>query len=66
MARFIKNSTKEMKPRFYGMMQTVWSGTDQFIDAFYGKQQANAGGRSNPADAFKALFSKMDEVGKVN
>jgi hypothetical protein len=47
-------------------MQTVWSGTDQFIDAFYGKQQANAGGRTNPADAFKALFSKMDEVGKVN
>ena len=48
------------------MMQTVWSGTDQFIDAFYGKQQANAGGKINPADAFKALFRRMDELGKEN
>jgi N-acetyl-beta-hexosaminidase len=66
MARFRKNATKEMKPRYYGMMQTVWSGTDQFIDAFYGKQQTNAGGRTNPADAFKALFRRVDELEKEN
>jgi hypothetical protein len=66
MARFRKNTTMEMNPRYYGMMQTVWSGTDQFIDAFYGNQSANAAGRANPADAFKALFRRMDELEKEN
>jgi hypothetical protein len=66
MARFRKNTTKEMNPLYYGMMQTVWSGTGQFIDAFYGKQPANAGGRANPADGFKALFRRMDELEKEN
>jgi hypothetical protein len=66
MARFRKNTTKEMKPRYYGMMQTVWSGTDQFIDAFYGKQPANASGRGNPADGFKALFKRINELEKGN
>ncbi|HUX94729.1 MAG TPA: family 20 glycosylhydrolase [Bacteroidales bacterium] len=66
MARFRKNTTKEMKPRYYGMMQTVWSSTDQFIDAFYGKQPANATGRGNPADGFKAMFRRIDEIEKGN
>ena len=66
MARFRKNTTKEMKSRYYGMMQTVWSSTDQFIDSFYGKQPANAAGRGNPADGFKALANRMDEIEKEN
>jgi len=45
-------------------MQTVWSSTDQFIDAFYGKQPANAAGRGNPADGFKAMAKRMDEIEK--
>ncbi len=64
MARFIKNTTNEMKPRYYGMMQTVWSSTDQFIDAFYGKQPANAAGRGNAADGFKALYKRINELEK--
>ena len=64
MARFRKSTTKEMKPRYLGMMQTVWSGTDQFIDAFYGKQTANPEGRTSSADSFKALFRRIDELEK--
>jgi hypothetical protein len=44
----------------------IWSGTSQFIDAFYGKKSANAGGKANPADGFKALFGVMDELEKEN
>ena len=62
MARFRKNTTKEMNPRYYGMMQTVWSSTDQFIDAFYGKQKAGATGRGNAADGFKALYKRINEL----
>lgn len=35
-----KSTTKEMKQRYYCMMQTIWSGTDQIIDAFYGDHLA--------------------------
>jgi hypothetical protein len=66
MARFRRNATKEMKPRYYGMMQTVWSSTDQFIDAFYSKEQPNAGGKANPSDGFKALSKRMEELEKEN
>lgn len=62
MARFRTNTTSEMKPRYYGIMQTVWSSTDQFIDAFYGKQPAGPAGRRNPADGFKALYTRINEL----
>lgn len=61
-ARFRKNSTKEMNPRYYGIMQTVWSSTTQFIDAFYGRQSPEMAKRGNPADGFKALFKKINET----
>src|SRR5512133_1807091 len=64
MARFRKYATKEMNPRYYGMMQTVWSFTDQFIDSFYGKKPSGGERRSNSSDAFKAMFTRMDELEK--
>ncbi len=66
MAKFRKYATPDMKPRYYGMMQTVWSGTDVFINSFYGKSSSDAGGRQSPADAFKAMFMRMDELEKEN
>ncbi len=64
MAKYIKYATTEMKPRYLGMMQTVWSHTDEFIDAFYGKQSGNAARRGNQADGFKAMFKRIDELEK--
>jgi hypothetical protein len=71
MAKFRKYATPEMKPRYYGMMQTTWMGTDGFIDGFYGKLTDEAKGAvhpDNPAytpwDTFKAMFKKMDELEK--
>ncbi len=66
MARFVKYATDEMKPRYLGVMQTVWSHTDEFIDSFYGKQSPDAGGRSNQADGFKAMYKRIDELEKMN
>jgi N-acetyl-beta-hexosaminidase len=64
MARFRKYATREMKPRYFGMMQTVWSETDEFIDSFYGKAPADSRGRRSPADAFKAMFTRISELEK--
>ncbi len=65
MARFVKYATDEMKPRYLGVMQTVWSHTDEFIDSFYGKQSLEAGGRSNQADGFKAMYKRIGELEKM-
>ena len=66
MAKFRKYATPQMKPRYYGMMQTVWSETDEFIDGFYGKTSADSRRRRSPADAFKAMFTRIDELEKEN
>src|SRR4030095_16093984 len=36
MVNFRQTASKEMKENFYGMMQTVWSGTMPFLRGFYG------------------------------
>ncbi len=71
MARWRKSATKEMKDRYYGMMQTVWSGPEQFLDGFYGVNVKAPGGDASPEnkgltpwDSFKALYKRMDELGK--
>ena len=66
MAKYRKYATPEMKSRYYGMMQTVWGGTDDFIDSYYGKSKAEPARRPSPADAFKAMFSKINELEKEN
>jgi hypothetical protein len=37
MAKFRKYATPEMKPRYYGMILTTWTGPDGFIDGLNGK-----------------------------
>jgi len=69
-AKWRKTATKEMKPRYYGMVQTVWSGPSQFIDGFYGIKSNSTNPINNPTnpnvtsawETFKVLYSKMDEL----
>jgi hypothetical protein len=37
MIRFREHSSPEMSRHFQGIIQTVWSGTDSFLQAYYGK-----------------------------
>jgi N-acetyl-beta-hexosaminidase len=39
MQNFRQNSNDVLKNRFFGVMQTVWTGSDNFLDAYYGKDQ---------------------------
>jgi hypothetical protein len=71
MAKFRKYATPEMKPRYYGMMQTTWMGTDGFIDGFSGKLSEDAKGAVHPDnsgytpwDTFRAMYKRMDELEK--
>jgi hypothetical protein len=71
MARWIKYATPEMKPRYYGMMQTCWVSTEGFIDGFYGNLSPAAKRSVHPRneaytpwDTFRAMYKKMDELEK--
>lgn len=58
MHQFRRQATAELKPRFQGMMQTVWSGANSFLDEFYGKKPAGADSESA---CFKALFAEINK-----
>jgi len=69
MARWVKYATPEMKPRYYGMMQTCWTSTEGFIDGFYGtvndrnKRAVHPRNETyTPWGTFKAMYQKMDEL----
>ncbi len=69
MAKFRKYATPEMKPRYYGMMQTTWTSPERFMDGFYGIKTTDARPSNNqqdptknPWDTFKAMYKRMDEL----
>jgi len=57
---FRKESSAEMQPRFYGMMQTVWSNTDVFLEGFYGNKKDDKGGDNTPWNSFRAMYDKIN------
>ncbi|MEV4887456.1 family 20 glycosylhydrolase [Chitinophaga ginsengisegetis] len=52
------SATKEMKPRFQGMMQTVWSDAAGFLDEFYGTGKPQKDTVNTSANCFRAVFTK--------
>jgi hypothetical protein len=72
MARFRKYATPEMKPRYYGMMQTTWSSPERFMNGFYGIKTNDARPNAhqqdpsmNPWDTFRAMYKRMDELAAI-
>jgi len=59
MFRFRASATPEMKDRFHGMMQTIWSGADRFLDEFYGRKTNPKDGVNTQTNCFKAIFSEI-------
>jgi len=57
MVRFRKSATPEMKDRYMGMVQTIWSGAGQFMDNFYGVKPEK--GEYSQVNCFKALFTEI-------
>lgn len=68
MARWRKYATKEMKPYYFGMMQTTWTSPENFMDGFYGvkKEEVQADTKQdpnkNPWDTFRAMYKRMAEL----
>lgn len=62
MLRFRKNSTPQMKERFYGMMQTVWSGPAPFLEGFYQDKKDDKGGTQTPWNSFTTLYDQIKKL----
>ena len=58
MHNFRAHSTLEMKDRFLGLMQTVWSGVTPFLDGFYQNSKDSDNGTTTPWANFTAIFPK--------
>lgn len=63
MQEFRDQSPRRLKTHLLGVMQTVWSGSDAFLDEFYGRKPVSdkdkKAGESEVA-CFKALFAEME------
>jgi hypothetical protein len=62
MLKFRSSATKVMKDRFYGMMQTVWSGPDDFLAGYYGKKTDPKTGTNTPWNTFVTMYDKINAL----
>jgi hypothetical protein len=59
MKKFRDHSTPQMKDHFRGVIQTIWSGPEQFLASFYGRKSKDD--QKSEVDCFRELF---EEVGR--
>lgn len=64
MVRFRRYATPQMKERFQGMMQTVWSGASQFLDEYYGVGKQNPSSANTASNCFRTMFNEIGKSGK--
>lgn len=62
MVKFRDQSSGEMKDRYYGVMHTVWSGSDSFMDGFYENRPDEDGGNQTQWDTFRAMYDRVEEI----
>jgi hypothetical protein len=59
-----KLSVAPVRGRFYGIAETVWSPSVQFLKEYYNKDAAQSK-QNSQSSAFRALFDKMGELDQV-
>jgi hypothetical protein len=64
MLRFRQESSKEMSAHFQGMVQTVWSDPDTFLNGFYGRAKDAEKDKNTPWHSFRSLFPGENEGAK--
>lgn len=62
-ADFRQNSPEKMKTHFKGVMHTVWSSAENFMDTYSGKTK-NTDERGNQVATFKAMTRAVDAMAK--
>ncbi|MCG2590097.1 family 20 glycosylhydrolase [Rhodohalobacter sulfatireducens] len=60
MIRFKDQSTDVMRERYYGVMQTIWSGAGDFMDAYYEERMDEQRGDSTQWNTFKRMYDEIN------
>lgn len=55
-------SSKEMKGRFYGIAETVWSPPFQFLNGYYAKTPGPQNPDNTPWNTFRVMFDKIAQL----
>ena len=58
-----ENGSKALRNRYLGMMHTVWSGADGFVDKYYEQKEKGTTG-DGQVDTFNAVFSSIKSKAK--
>jgi N-acetyl-beta-hexosaminidase len=61
MYKFRKRSTPEMKERFYGIMQTIWTSNALFLKEYYGEDSGRSGDKNTTTNCFKKVFTAINQ-----
>lgn len=56
---FRTNSVDQVKDRYYGFMQTVWSPASRFLDQYYGEEQDSV--RAGQVESLKAMMHHYNQ-----
>ena len=59
MNSFRQGSTSQMKDRFLGIMETVWTSASNFMRAYYSNNSANTIAAEN---CFRAMFNELGKI----
>jgi len=55
-------SSRELKGRFYGIAETVWSPAFQFLNGYYGRSTDSPTGDNTTWNTFRVMFDKMNQL----
>lgn len=55
-------SGKELKSRYYGIAETIWSPAYQFLNGYYGNKPSPSGGDNTPWNTFRVMFDKVAQL----
>ena len=64
MIAFRYESNRVMKPRFRGMVQTVWSDAPAFVRGFYQNKKDPENGENTPWHCFRQLYDAINKMNK--
>ncbi|WP_295672734.1 family 20 glycosylhydrolase [uncultured Mucilaginibacter sp.] len=56
---------KELKGRFYGIAETVWSSPVQFLNGYYGRTVNPKDNDNSPWNTFRVMYDKMAQLEQV-
>jgi hypothetical protein len=62
MVRFRQQTSPEMKERFAGIIQTVWSPASVFLKNYYDENNATPVESNTPENCFRVLFTKINKM----